>query len=168
MLPPYCDGDESLIFKNFLHLFCVFLHIKIILFWSKRRFCQCHKPSANEVPLIHIYSWSHYYTFSCDGNYQLEINSLLERVKEVCFHYYFVLDKFTTTWWAVLFWSQLLRILKYLPRYHIIVLYSHLSQFYSHYIIESILILCTSCVVLILHRSHFNPFFYDNCSFTAC
>ena len=50
---PYCNDDESPIFVFFLHLFCFFLHNKIILFWSKRPFC--HEPSANEVLLIHIY-----------------------------------------------------------------------------------------------------------------
>ena len=42
-----------------------------------------------------------------------------------------------------------------------IILYSHLSQFYSHDIIEFIFILCTSRIVLILHLSHFNPFFNE-------
>ena len=41
-----------------------------------------------------------------------------------------------------------------------IILYSHLSQFYSHDI-EFIFILCTSRIVLILQLSHFNPFFNE-------
>ena len=44
----------------------------------------------------------------------------------------------------------------------------HISQFYSHDIIEFIFILCTSCIVWILHQSHFNPFFFNEIVVSRC
>ena len=41
------------------------------------------------------------------------------------------------------------------------VVFTFITHFYPHDIIESIFILCTSCIVLILQGSHFNPFFNE-------
>ena len=42
---------------------------------------------------------------------------------------------------------------------HYCAVFTFIGQFHPLDIIKSIFILCTSYIVLILHRSHFNPFF---------
>ena len=42
---------------------------------------------------------------------------------------------------------------------HYCVVFTFIGQFHPYAIIKSIIILCTSSIVKILHQSHFNPFF---------
>ena len=44
---------------------------------------------------------------------------------------------------------------------HYCVVLTFIGQSHPHDIIKSIFILCTSCIVKILHQSHFNLFFNE-------